>query len=152
MCLPVVRGLNRESSTPLWQNWLIFSLLLLVLLAANFGYHWLLRELLQVPIQEDELTAKLDALVFITHCIQPAIVEEAYCRGLALGILRGMLGKHGAVWISAIMFGLLHVGAPFSIPYLTLVGVCFGYARLATGGMLLPIALHFAHNLIVLTW
>ncbi len=146
-----IRSRLPKAEKPL-QAWLVFVPMLAFFLLLNYQYHWLLREVLQLPILEDDLTARLDWLVFIIYCIQPAIVEEAYCRGFVLGILHSVLGRHWAVWISAIMFGLLHVGAPLSIPYLTLLGVYLGYARLYSGSLVLPVLLHFVHNLIVLLW
>jgi len=146
-----IRARLAKADKPL-QAWLFFVPMLAVLLLLNYQYHWMLREVLHVPILEDELTATFDWLVFFVFCIQPAIVEEVYCRGFVFGILNSVLGRHGAVWISAIMFGLLHVGAPLSIPYLTLLGAYLGYARLYSGGLALPVLLHFVHNLIVLLW
>ena len=37
------------------------------------------------------------------------IIEELFFRYLALGTLRRYLGVHGAVWVSAVMFGVGHV-------------------------------------------
>jgi len=134
------------------QAWLVFPPMLAGLLLLNFQYHWLLREVLQIPLFDDALTSTFDWLVFLVYCIQPAVVEELYCRGFALGILQSVLGRHWAVWISAIMFGLLHVGTPLSIPYLTIMGVYLGYAKICSGGLVLPVTLHFTHNLMVLLW
>jgi len=151
MCYRVIRPPSKGTENWLLA-WLVFVPMLAVLLLINYQYHWLLREFLHIPLIEDELTVNFGWLVFLVYCIQPAIVEEAYCRGLALGVLRNVLGRHWAVWISAIMFGLFHVGSPLSIPYLTLLGVYLGYARLMSGNLLLPVLLHFVHNLVVLLW
>lgn len=140
-----------EKSKPL-LSWLLFLPMLAGLLAINFGYHHVLREILQVSILEDEITAELGWLVFFIYCIQPAVIEELYCREFALRVLRSVLGRNSAVWITSIMFGLMHVGSPLSIPYLVLVGLYLGYARVFSGNLALPIALHFLHNLIVLIW
>ena len=79
-----------------------------------------------------------------------AIVEELFFRYLALGTLRRVLGMHGAVWVSAVMFGMAHIFVLPSIPLLTLVGVVLGYMRVWSGGMTLPISLHFLHNLAII--
>ena len=95
------------------------------------------------------------AWVILAVCVQPAIVEELFFRYLALGHLLPILGRRGAVVVSSIMFGFAHLFALLSTPYLILVGIVFGYARLWGRSMALPIALHFAHNLAVLwfeTW
>jgi CAAX protease family protein len=77
-------------------------------------------------------------------------VEEWFFRYLALGSLRPFVGVHGAVLISAVMFGTAHIFNPLGIPMLMVVGVVLGYARVASGGMLLPILMHFGHNAAIL--
>jgi uncharacterized protein len=129
----------------------VFALPVLgALLLLNLGYHALLRNILHVPLISDELTAQFDLLSFIAICVQPAIVEELYCRMFALDCLRGALGTHAAVWISAAMFGFLHVAVLPSVPYLIIAGAVFAYMRLASGIILLPMLLHFVHNLVIL--
>lgn len=123
--------------------------LLGVMLAVNVGYHWVLRYLIGNLSLEEELLETPSWIIFFGVCIQPAIVEEAYCRGIALGILRRITGVHSAVWISAMMFGLMHVSVALSIPYLILFGAFVGYMRVASGTIWLPILLHFLHNLAV---
>jgi uncharacterized protein len=82
--------------------------------------------------------------------VQPAIVEELFFRHLVLGSLRTTLGGHGAVWLSSVMFALAHIGTPISLPVLMVLGVVLGYARWGSGGLALPMVLHFLHNLFVL--
>jgi membrane protease YdiL (CAAX protease family) len=120
------------------------------LIGLNLGYHWIIRQFLGVPLVTDELMSSIDALSFVAVCLQPAIVEEWYCRRLALDSLQAVMGRHAAVWISATMFGLLHVAVLPSIPYLIVVGAAFGYLRLASGKLLLPMALHLVHNFIIM--
>ncbi len=120
------------------------------LIALNLAYHWVLRELLHVPVISDELLSQFDALAILAICVQPAIVEEAYFRLFALDSLRQIAGLHAAVWISATMFGFVHVANLFGIPYLIVLGACLAYLRLASGTLLLPIVVHFVHNLIVM--
>jgi membrane protease YdiL (CAAX protease family) len=132
-------------------GWLAGIPILAVLLLVNFGYHWLLREYLRLP---DDLfvprVGRKDFLVVLaTICIQPAIVEELFFRYLALGALRSVAGVHGAVWLSSVMFGMAHIGVPLSIPILMIVGLGLGYARVLSGSIILPMAMHFAHNLVV---
>jgi membrane protease YdiL (CAAX protease family) len=83
-------------------------------------------------------------------CVQPAIVEELFFRHLVLGVLRSNLGVHGAVFISSVMFALAHIGVPLSMPVLFVLGLGLGYARVASGGLLLPMAMHFVHNAVVI--
>jgi membrane protease YdiL (CAAX protease family) len=132
--------------------WLVSVAGLPVFLLANVGYHWWLREYLSLPDAQDELTTHFgfSALIWLAFCVQPAVVEEVFFRYLALGSLNQVMGVHGAVLISAVMFGLAHVYNPLAIPYLTLLGVGLGYARVASGGLALPVLLHFGHNAVVM--
>ncbi|MCC7475960.1 MAG: CPBP family intramembrane metalloprotease [Pirellulales bacterium] len=144
------RGL--ATTVPLGRSlrpWLWAIPALLICLVINFGYHALLRSWLHVPLIADELTSRLDLAALLLICVQPALVEEAFCRLFALDCLRGVLGVHGAVWISATMFGFMHVAVLPSVPYLISLGAVLAYFRVASGSILLPIALHFLHNLAV---
>ena len=141
-----------EAPAYLWKTTAVSIPTLAALLLLNFGYHSLLHEVLQVPLLQDEVANKLDLLLIVTYCLQPAIVEELYFRGFSIGVLRGIVGRNGVVWISAVMFAFLHTSVLLSIPYLILVGAFFGYVRVLSGSLILPMLLHFAHNLIVLGW
>jgi membrane protease YdiL (CAAX protease family) len=131
------------------MTWIYAAPVLLLALGINFGYHRLLRDYLSLP---DEGTDPiiwahgLSALVWLSYCIQPAVVEELLCRYLAIGALRDLVSDHAAVLISAVMFGVAHIYNPLAIPYLILMGVILGYARLLSGTILLPMLLHFGHN------
>lgn len=123
-----------------------------LVVAVNAAYHFVLRGYLGVPAQRDTLVAAtgITPLVLIAYCVQPAVIEELFFRYLALDSLRNVMGVHAAVAVASIMFGMAHVGVPLSIPMLTLVGVVFGYARVVSGRLALPMLLHFLHNLIIL--
>lgn len=143
--------LRRPSPSVRLASWLLSVPLLGVLLSLNFGYHTLLREWVGVAPREGEL--RIDAgslgLAIFVLCVQPAVVEELFFRFLALGTLRRVAGTHSAIFISSVMFGLAHIGVPFSVPVLIVLGIAFGYARVTSGGLALPMILHFSHNLIV---
>ena len=55
-----------------------------------------------------------------------------------------------AVFVSSVMFGVAHVGSPLSVPVLVLLGFMLGYLRVFSGGLLLPMLVHFAHNAAIL--
>jgi len=120
--------------------------LLAVLLAMNFGFTAMMRWLFK---SEPPIGPGLTFVTFFLVCVQPGIIEEWFFRYVALGALRKPLGTHGAVWVSGVMFGFAHILNPIAIPYLILVGACFGYLRVWSGGLALPMILHFTHNLVV---
>jgi membrane protease YdiL (CAAX protease family) len=132
--------------------WLAAGPVLLVLLALNLGYHFLLSRFLRVAPVQDPVIAHfgLTPLVWLAYCVQPAVVEELFFRYLALGWLRSASGTHAAVLVSSVMFGVAHIGVPLSIPMLIVLGVGLGYLRVAGGGLVLPILVHFAHNAVVI--
>ena len=149
--------LRRRTATPAptagvqVTMWVLGPFLLAGLLGLNYLYHRTLLDFLglrDVP----QLPGWRDAWgwAVLLICVQPALVEELFFRRVALGGLRRAMGPHAAVLVSALMFGLAHLGAPLSIPILCLVGVGLGYARVYSGNLLLPVLMHFAHNLLVL--
>ena len=88
-------------------------------------------------------------LALLAECVQPAFVEELFFRHLALGTLRRFLAPGGAVLVSSLMFALAHVYRPLSFPIFVLIGMGLGWLRVLSGSLLLPILLHFLHNLII---
>jgi membrane protease YdiL (CAAX protease family) len=146
---------RRKTSRSLSQTaiaWIIFWPVLGGLLVINVGYHFLLTEGLGLPLVESELVRHKDWLYVwvLVICVQPAVVEELFFRGVALGILRSYTNVHAAVWISSLMFAMAHIGVPLSMPVLFVLGLGLGYARVASGGLLLPMAMHFVHNAVVI--
>lgn len=134
--------------------WIAFPPLLAGVLALNIAYHQFLVNVVGVPVLENRFLAEPDLLFlgFVLICVQPAVIEELFFRYLALDSLQQVLRPWTAVLISSLMFGLAHIATPLSIPILLVLGILLGYARLASGGLLLPMALHLTHNLAVLTY
>lgn len=122
---------------------------LTLLLALNFGYHWLLTQLVPSLDKPEQMLPGREWLYLISYGLQPAMVEEAFFRGLALDWFRTVTTTRAALIISSVMFGLCHIYAPISVPYLITAGIVFGAARLYSGGLLLPMILHFLHNFVV---
>jgi uncharacterized protein len=133
--------------------WLTAGPLLALLLGVNWSYHEVLRNALGRPpfIEFIELDVRSNpALIILAVCVQPAIVEELFFRYLALTHLRSVMGLHGAVWVSSVMFGMAHIHVPLSIPILILVGAGLGYMRVWSGGLAIPMVMHAVHNAVVL--
>lgn len=147
-----------ERFPPAWHRgltWLCSVPGFAVFLGINLAYSFTLRELLKdfLPDDHEFVMLGLDkdawwAIVLI--CIHPAIAEELFFRHLMLGHLRSHMGLHGAVWVTAVLFGMAHLTNVGGWPVLIIVGAGLGYARVLSGGLLLPILLHFFHNLAVL--
>jgi uncharacterized protein len=130
----------------------IFTPILAICLLINVSYHWLLWQYLNI-VPVGQIYAHDRSYIWwwlAAICFQPAIIEELFFRGLAFGALRSVTGAQTAVWITALMFALSHIGVPLSMPVLFVLGLGLGYARMVSGGIFLCVAMHFIHNLIVM--
>lgn len=86
------------------------------------------------------------ALVTASAVVLAPLAEETLFRGILLPHLGRTMQPFTAIYLGAILFGVLHVahGVMFVGP-LTL-GVVLGWARLRSRGLLTPIALHVTFN------
>ncbi len=153
----VGRPLVRSAVGTRLPTWAVALPGLVLLLGVNLGYHQALRWLVmqaadpgadELPVPDIGLRDGWIAVLLI--CVQPAVIEELFFRYMLYGHLRPHVGVHAAVWLSAVIFGMAHLGAIVGWPVLILLGAGLGYARVYSGGLALPILLHFLHNLAVL--
>jgi membrane protease YdiL (CAAX protease family) len=153
-----IRRLPNPSPGHRLTVWVLGPVLVLpALLLLNIGYTMLMQQLvsketLEIMQRLERALAQVPLYCFLLT-VPPAIFEELFFRYLALGAmydaLRGggrNLALHLSVFLSGVMFGAAHLGQALAIPYLILVGVVLGYMRVASGGLLLPMLLHFLHN------
>lgn len=94
-------------------------------------------------------------LVLVAAVLVAPPAEEVLFRGLLLPGLAQSMPTHVALLVSAFVFGLFHVpshGVAAVLP--GILGLAFGWARLRSGSLRAPIALHVANNLLVtlLSW
>lgn len=95
-------------------------------------------------------TSNLPMLILTIGVIGP-IFEEVVFRGF---IFRGwsetVLGGHGTVILTATIFAFMHFGQ-YSLPVVLAIipmGLLFGYARMYSGSLWIPIVLHIINNLV----
>lgn len=82
----------------------------------------------------------------------PAVCEEFFFRGALQRVFREMLGRrHAAVWITALVFSLVHFQLLSSFARI-LLGAVLGYLYLYTRTIWIPVVAHFVNNLIVVIW
>jgi len=81
----------------------------------------------------------------------PALSEELIFRGVPLILLAGVLGRGPAVIVTALAFGLSHLGNPditwLGVLNIPLAGVLLGTAFFAPGGLWTAWGAHFGWNL-----
>ena len=78
--------------------------------------------------------------------IIPAIGEELFFRGVLQRIFSGMTRNyHWGIWITAVLFSLVHSKVFTFLPILIL-GALFGYLLVWTKSIWVPILAHFVNN------
>lgn len=156
-------------SKPIWYGF--FGLAGLAVIAALPTVEWLLfnKETFQLPeafrgfqewavAQESDTIRTLIALLSDTSfagisvnilviAVIPAIAEELFFRGFLLNTFRRSMNGHAAVWLSALIFSLVHFQF-YGLFSRILMGVMLGYFFLWSGNLLASIVAHFFHNLV----
>ncbi|MFV0470936.1 MAG: type II CAAX prenyl endopeptidase Rce1 family protein [Paludibacteraceae bacterium] len=77
--------------------------------------------------------------------ILPAVCEELMFRGAVQNIFSEKFSKIGAIWITAVIFSLIHFQMYGFFPRM-LLGALFGYLLVWTKTLWLPILAHFVNN------
>jgi membrane protease YdiL (CAAX protease family) len=139
----------RPSGGTRLTTWALGLPVLALLLGINIGYGKLLQEYIGEQPHIEVIPINFENyfwLVLVSVCIQPAVVEELFFRYLCLGHLKRVMNEHGAIWVTAVMFGLAHLHNPIGMPVLIIIGAGLGYLRVKSGGLALPILIHGLHN------
>lgn len=109
--------------------------------------------LLEMEASAAELTEKLLTVssvwgvlinLFLIAVI-PAIGEEMYFRGIVQKMLAEKYASHVAVWITAIIFSIIHFQFFGFLPRV-LMGAALGYMFVWSGNLWLPVMAHFTNN------
>jgi uncharacterized protein len=83
-------------------------------------------------------------LVAFANDASGAVVEEILFRAIIFRISEEALGTWWALLISALLFGLLHVGEPGAVPVALAASVLLSCAYMLTRKLWMPIGIHFA--------
>lgn len=122
-------------------------LLAVVLYAVGFGI-----SLLAGAIEVADVALNLSTLfISLGFCLLVAITEELALRGFVLErMLQGGVNKFWALFLSAALFSLIHIGNPnfdfLSFINLLLAGILLGSSYIYTRNLSFPIALHWFWN------
>jgi CAAX protease family protein len=86
-------------------------------------------------------------LLFAVAVVAP-VAEEVVFRGFLLeGLRHSLLGGAGAVVVAALLWASIHLQyEPFYVGQVFVVGLLLGAARLRTGSIVVPIAMHCFFN------
>lgn len=89
------------------------------------------------------------ALYTFTSAITPAIVEEIVFRGMILNGLRTKFNDISAIFLSALMFALMH-GNLQQLVYPFVLGLILGWLKLRTGSIIPCMIVHFTSNFLTI--
>jgi len=132
------------------RRWLVLAAALgLGGLAINVGFSWVNGGLVRGS------GGGIGAGLLIIGCaltLLQVFAEEILFRGWLQPALVARLGAAGGVALGAVLFAAFHLitgeRAPLSLVNLALGGVWFGLLALRSGGILAPVAAHFAWNVL----
>lgn len=137
----------RRSLAMRWKDWLLGMLLAIILYAVGFSISlWL------GAVEVTGITFNLSSLLIsFIFFLLVAITEEFALRGFVLErMLQGGVNKFWALFLSAALFSLIHIGNPnfnfLSFINILLAGVLLGSSYIYTRNLCFPIALHWFWN------
>lgn len=141
-------GLKQQKGAASFANGLLLGAMMITmsaLLVWSFGgmeWEW-------VGFQRTVLRSLLDGLILYA-CV--AFYEEFFSRGYLQGLIKYHYGAVSAMIVSSILFTALHAfnpgmtETPFPIVNLFLVGILLAYTRELSGGIWMPVGIHFTWN------
>ena len=129
-----------------------FPLILFAFLAINLALSVLNGLFCQVvgivqdpePVDKNIQNAEI-VLLYMTTSLAPAFAEEVLFRGVVYTNLRPY-GKNGAVLISAVLFGLMHMNTE-QLLYTTTAGILLAVLYEMTGSIWSGVLIHMCNNL-----
>ncbi len=83
-------------------------------------------------------------IVLLVACVGAPIAEEIFFRGFLFRVVQQAATPVVAVIVTSVLFGAVHE-ASVAIP-VGVLGLCFGYIRMKTGGIGSSILIHVVHN------
>ncbi len=105
------------------------------------------------PLQNSTSIDPKDAGTFIlaifVMAVIPSITEELLFRGIILQGLRKRFGDIGAIYMTALLFALMHMSFQQLI-YPFILGSIMGYIVIRTGSLISSIVVHFINNFLVI--
>ncbi|MFQ5413382.1 MAG: lysostaphin resistance A-like protein, partial [Phycisphaerae bacterium] len=111
------------------------------------GYHFDPHATIQA-LRDDAVPAGLTVCLWLGAVVVAPIAEEVFFRGVVQTMLARMCrGRWSAIIGTAIVFGVIHVPQPDTVPAVTAFGVLLGYTYERTGAVAVPIVIHAGFNL-----
>lgn len=121
---------------------LLLPAFVLTILGVSYAWGWL-AALIGLDLKGATPLSSLP-LALLFDALLTAVCEEIFCRGAIYTCLRP-LGRRTAVFISALIFALMHANLA-QIPYAFVAGLLLAGLYELSGCLLLPMLFHFATN------
>lgn len=125
----------------------------IILISIVFVIVWLLGGLKIVDFQwNTEIISSLALSVLLFGSV--AVSEELFSRGYVQGLVKHYFGPVAALFVSSLLFALLHslnpgvFSSPLPVINLFLAGLLLAVCRELSGSLWLPIGFHFTWNLL----
>jgi uncharacterized protein len=135
-------------------------ILAVALIGLGLGFNWVYGEYIVPDVEMQEQLRRLFAaipetlpnqiLLFAAVALIAPLVEELLFRGLLQKSLSHHMPVWGAIAISAIIFGVMHMDL-YAMPPLILMGAIFGVIYHLTGSLRVTILLHVLNNAAAVT-
>jgi len=165
ICCPLIFWIVRRNRTPNARRYLglrgvgllSFAAWIALTLALGPVYAWLLA-VVELPNSNEFMvdlnasrkdTVQSSLIYFFGIGVAAPIFEEFLFRGFILRAAQSTrLGRIGAVALTALLFAALHVQYDLAgLIFVFLLGLLLGSARVQTGSLYVPLAMHVTNNL-----
>lgn len=140
-------ALRAPGKGALWR-WMLAAI---ALCAASDAITWLLgRPMVPAFMETVYRTADGKVALWIAFVIAAPVFEEIFFRGFVItGLGSSGMGAVGAVVVTALLWAAIHVQYDYyGIATVFVLGLLLGAARVKTGSVLVPLAMHMTANLI----
>ena len=138
-------------------TWKTLGFWLLVFIVLQFATGFLIEALgaedipnFMMNLEYPTLMNKVSLLVAVM--VAAPVVEEVVFRGFLLkGFANSFMGIHGAVLVTSALWAVIHM--QYEIAYLIaifVIGLVFGYARIRTNSLFIPMIMHSLMNLLAI--
>ena len=153
--LPVITSLGFTADN--WKNDVKFGLkhyfmVLPFIIAAGFVVDFIARkfgapleqqEIIKRVLEEESLAVLI--FMFLFGILAAPVIEELLFRGFIQPAIRTSFGKLKAVFISGLLFAIVHLNA-YVFLQIFILGLLLAYLFEKTGSLIAPIAVHIFHN------
>jgi membrane protease YdiL (CAAX protease family) len=135
------------------KSWFAGALWGIIMMTSTFMAIWLFGGLKIIGVSFD-LKIMQSLVYWIFFFLLVAISEELLSRGYLQGLIRHYFGVAAGIVVTSLLFAAMHLMNAnvlegfVPLINLFLAGVMFGVAREVTGGLWLPIGIHFTWNLL----